>query len=232
VVQQSHNPDHDIFQDYDYDSQYVGLGSHGQLVLPGLRYYGEAIWECGLSSPSGFPAGHEEIDAFALDAGLDYYFNVHTKPRVGVEYALGSGDSERISPTNTIGGNPPGTEDDNFLYFGFINTGDSLAARLSNLQFLRLGGSFRPFEGNPCLDHLELGTNLFRYWKDEARAGISDFRADRASGDIGTELDLFLYWQVLSDLALGIRFGTFFPGDAYSHDSPRDFFVTTVTYSF
>jgi hypothetical protein len=232
VVQRSHNPDSDIFQDYDYDSQYLGLGSHGQLVVPGLRYYGEVVWEWGLSSPTGVPAGHDEIEAFAADAGLDYYFDCHTKPRIGVEYAVGSGDSDRVSPTNTIGGNLPGTNDNNFLYFGFINTGDALAARLSNLEFLRVGGSLRPFEGNPCLDHLELGANVFHYWKDEAQGGISDFRADRADEDIGTELDIFLHWQILSDLALGMRFGTFFPGDAYTRGSDRAFFVTNVTYSF
>jgi hypothetical protein len=232
VAQRSHNPDEDVFQNYEYDSDYVGVGSHGQLVLPGLRYYSEFVWEWGESSPSGVPSGLDPIDAYALDAGLDYYFDCHTKPRVGVEYALGSGDNDRLSPTNTIGGNRPGTNDENFLYFGFINTGDALAVRLSNLQFLRVGGSLRPFEGSPCLDHLELGANLFHYWKDAAGGGISDFRADRANEDVGTELDIFLHWQVLSDLAFGVRFGTFFPGDAYTHETERNFLATSVTYSF
>jgi hypothetical protein len=137
-----------------------------------------------------------------------------------------------MSPTNTLNGNLPGTDDDNFLYFGFINTGYAIAARLSNLQFLRLGGSFRPFEGNPVLDHLELGANCFFYWKDETRGGISDWRADLANQEIGRELDLFLHWQILSDLAFSVRFGTFCPGDAYSHETERSFLATSVTYSF
>jgi len=232
MLQRSHNRDRDWLQDYDYNSNYFGFGSHGQLVLPGLRYYGEFVWESGTGSPSGVPAGHEQIDAFAFDLGLDYYFDVRTKPRVGFEFALGTGDNDRMSPTNTIGGNLPGTDDENFLYFGYINTGYALAARLSNLAFLRLGGSFRPFEGHECLDKLEVGSNFFWYWKDQAQAGISDFRADLPDEDIGTELDIFIHWQVLSDLAVGLRFGTFYPGDAYSHDSNRSFLTTAVTYSF
>lgn len=234
MLQRSHNRDHNPFQDYDYDSNYVGLGSRGQFFLPGLRYYAEFIWECGKSSPTWVPSGHEPIDAFAFDVGLDYYFDVHTHPRFGVEYAFGSGDPDRISPTNTLGGNLPGTDDENFLYFGYINTGYALAARLSNLRFLRLGGSFRPFEGNQCLglDRLELGANFFWYWKDEATGGISDFRADQPHEDVGNELDIFLHWWVLSDLALSIRFGTFYPDDAYSHQGNRSFFTTSVTYVF
>ena len=232
MIQRSHNRDRDRFQDYDYDSNYVGLGSRGQLFLPGLRYYTEFVWECGKSSPSGVPVGHEQIDAFAFDVGLDYYFDVRTRPRFGVEYAFGSGDNDRMSPTNTIGGNLPGTDDENFLYFGYINTGYALAARLSNLRFLRLGGSFRPFEGTEGLDRLELGTNFFWYWKDQASGGISDFRADRSSEEVGTELDIYLHWWVLSDLALSMRFGTFYPGDAYTHDGNRSFLTTSVTYTF
>jgi hypothetical protein len=232
LLQRSHHRDKDFFQDYDYNSNYVGFGSHGQFVLPGLRYYTEFIWECGSSSPTGVFAGHEQIDAFAFDSGLDYYFDCKTHPRVGVEYAFGSGDQDRQSPTNTIGGNLPGTDDGNFIYFGYINTGYALSARLSNLQFLRLGGSLRPFEGHPYLDRLEIGSNFFWFWKDEANGGISDFRADRNSEDVGNELDIFLHWQILSDLALSIRFGTFYPGNAYSHDSNRTFFWTAATYSF
>ena len=232
VLQNSHNRDNVFFQDFKYDSQYAGVGSHGQLVLPGLRYYGEAIWEWGRSSPTWVPSGLEEIEAFAADAGLDYYFDCRTKPRVGVEYAFGSGDKDRMSPTNTVGGNLAGTDDTNFLYFGFINTGYAIAARLSNLQFVRLGGSFRPCEGNPVLDHLELGANLFWYWKDQRTGGISDFRANLADEEVGKELDIFLHWQVLSDLAFSVRFGTFYPGDAYSQDTDRSFLATSVTYSF
>ena len=52
------------------------------------------------------------------------------------------------------------------------------------------------------------------------------------SNDIGTELDIFVHWQILSDLALSIRFGTFYPGNAYMHDGNRSFLATSVTYTF
>lgn len=231
VLQRSHHVDEDPWQDYDYDSDYFGFGSHGQLVLPGLRYYTEFVWEWGISSPDGVPCGHEQIDGFAFDVGLDYYFDVRTHPRLGFEFALGTGDNDRLSPTNTVSGNQPGTDDENFIPFGYINTGYALAPRLSNLAFLRLGGSLRPFEGHKCLERLEVGSNFFWFWKDQAQAGISDFRADLPDDDIGTELDIFLHWQLLSDLALRMRFGTFYPGDAYSHDGDRSFFTTSITYS-
>jgi len=234
LLQRSHHRDKSPFQDYRYDSNYFGIGSHGQLFLPNLRYYAEAIWETGNSSATFVPTQSEDIDAFAVNAGLDYYFNCPGRPRLGVQYALGSGDKDRRSPTNTLFGNLPGTDDDGFLGFGYIDTGYALAAQLANLQFVRIGGAVRPFEDVESfgLNRLEVGSNFFWLWKDERTGGISDVRANLADSDIGNELDVFLHWYLMSDLIVSVRFGTFYPGDAYSKDPNRSFLTTAVTFLF
>jgi len=41
-----------------------------------------------------------------------------------------------------------------------------------------------------------------------------------------------LEWRILSDLAWTIRYGRFFPGQAYADRDPRDFLYTALNFSF
>jgi len=221
----------DPAQEYWYDSRYVGLGSTGELSRH-CRYYAELSLERGESYAQGATTQREDVKAHALDLGLDYFFPVHTSPRVGMEWAYGSGDNDRGSVTNTVPGNQPNTIDTNYLYFGFIESGYSLAPRLSNLQFIRVGGTFRPLEGSEHFDRLQVGCNFFEYRKDEAGAPISDFRADVAHEEVGSELDFLVYWRIFHDLAFSTRYGVFYPGKAYTDRSSREFLIASLTYSF
>ena len=45
---------------------------------------------------------------------------------------------------------------------------------------------------------------------------VSDPTADEQSGYLGWEVDVFTNWRVTSDLAVTVRYGAFFPGDAFS----------------
>jgi len=220
----------DPWQDYDYDSRHIGFGSTGEVVT-NLRYYCEGIYEAGRSYAS-WSTEREHINAYAFDVGMDYYWDIQTHPRFSVEWAYGSGDPYRWSATNTIGGNMPGTSDRGFLHFGYLNTGYVLAAKLANLQLVRLGGSIRPLEGFEPFDKMELGSNFFFYWKDEKAAGISDMAAFMPDHDIGNELDVYTQWQVASDVALAVKYGVFFPGDAYFDNDERHLFLTSLTISF
>jgi len=220
----------DPWQDYDYDSEHIGIGSTGEVVT-NLRYFCEAIYESGRNFAS-WSTHREHINAYAFDVGMDYFWDVVTHPRLSVEWAYGSGDPYRWSPTNTVGGNLEGTTDRGFLHFGYLNTGYVLAAKLANLQMLRLGGSIRPLEGNELFDKMEIGSNFFFYWKDEKQAGISDSMAFMPEHNIGHELDIYTQWRVASDVALGLKYGVLFPGDAYYDEDDRHLFLTTLTISF
>lgn len=217
-------------QRYGYDSFYAGLGSQGELWR-NLRYSTEWVFETG-ESHRYLHCGTADIRAWAWDATLEYLSQRPMKPRFLAEYMFASGDSDRLgSPTGTIGGNRWG-DDTSFSGFGYRDTGLSLAPRLSNVHIWRAGASFLPFEEHDWLDRLELGTDWFLFWKNRSDGAISDPTADERSGYLGWEMDYFANWRITSDLSLTVRYGTFFPGEAFSDETTRTFFLTGLTWSF
>ena len=65
----------------------------------------------------------------------------------------------------------------------------------------------------------------------DADAPIDEPTFDRSY--LGFEPDIFLNWQIASDVTLALRYGIFFPGSAIvADDDPRHFFGAGVTYAF
>lgn len=222
----------DYLQNYRYDSRYIGWGSTGEIVK-NLGYTTEWVIERGHSF------GHErflhtdEIKAWAFDHRLEYFFQHETKPRLSAEYMFASGDADRLdSPTNADGGNRDDYVDHSFVGFGFRDTGLALAPRLSNVHIWRVGGSFRPLPKVKAAENLELGTDWFLFWKHHRAAAISDPLADQRSGYLGWEMDYFANYRISSDLSWTVRFGAFFPGDAFSDQTTRTFLLTGLSWSF
>jgi hypothetical protein len=228
------SPD-DPFQEYDYDSEYVGIGADGEFLIgppesavgiPNLRYFTEFIIQRGESFGRFATRDPDSIRAWAVDSGLTYYAPVPWKPRLLVEYARATGDPDRRIPQNTIGGNRPGSVDRGFLGFGFVNTGVSFAPLFANLEFVRLGAAVRPFDrpcSADCFRDLEFGTSGFFYWRPEPKAGVSDIRAD-IPGEryLGAEWDVFVNWRLSSDLYLLLNYGLFLPSEeSFSVDQNR-----------
>lgn len=218
-------------QNYDYDTWYVGTGAHGQL-LDNLRYSTEWVWEGGDSYGDRHFLTQDDVEAWAWDVLLEYLWQRPMKPRVLGEYMFASGDgNRRFSPSNASGGNQRG-DDTGFNGFGYRDTGLSFAPRLSNVHIWRLGGSFKPLEKIERLRNLELGTDWFLYSKHHRDGAVSDYTADERSGYLGWEMDYFVNWRITSDVAWTTRFGTFFPGKAFSDQTTRTFLLTGITYSF
>ncbi len=228
-------------QDYEYDSRYYGIGSRGQLTNK-LYYSIEGIMEDGRSNPEAGsatdgtglegPPDAEHIDAWALDASLHYSVNVITHPNLSVEYAFGTGDSDRSAKVvSTTPGNKEGTTDRNFLYFGYIDTGLSLAPRLANLQMFKFGLSMTPSEIIKK-KNVSLNTNFFLFRKDKKEAEISDNRAVKSHRNIGKEIDISVVWNAFSDLNVSVDYGRFYPGGAYYYDEARDNVSITILYQF
>lgn len=226
------NPLPHFLQDYDYETWYLGLGSVGELVK-NLRYGTELVFEGGKSFGDGHWENADRVCAWGFDAGLEYLMvDKPLRPKLVFEYMFASGDGDRrLSPTDAAGGNTRGG-DDGFSGFGYRYTGLSLAPRLSNLHVWRAGAAFVPFESIESLQNMELGTDWFLYCKNKGGAAISDPTADEASNYVGWEMDYYLNWRVTSDLAWTARFGSFFPGKAYSDRTTRTFVLVGVTYSF
>ncbi len=227
----------DVNQDYEYDSKYYGIGSRGR-ITGNLFYTIEGIMQNGRSFPQaavarGFSPDNERIQAWAFDSTLIYELNKVTKPTFTAEYAFGSGDPDRIGRVQSAisGGNKEGTTDRGFLTFGYIDTGLSLAARISNLRMVKLGFSFTPLEiiNN---DSVNVEVNGFLFRKDAKKGAISDSRADRPQRNIGKEFDVNIAWKILSDLSASVNYGRFYPGNAYSDKDARDFVMVTLMFNF
>ncbi len=221
-----------LFQDFSYDSFYLGFGARGE-ILHNLNYWAEGVFESGHDFGDGAFLRKDYIEAFAWDLGIEKLFDVPTRPRIAAEYMYASGDDGRLfSPTNALGGNRGDRRDTSFVGFGFRDTGIALAPTMSNLHVWRVGGSLAPLERWEFFRDLEIGTNWYLYHKNHTRAAISDPLADQFNGYVGWEMDYFINWRLASDLAWTMRWGTFFPGSAFSDQDMRHFLFTGVTWSF
>lgn len=235
IWQQDHTDERpqDLFQEYDYDTQYWGFGSRGEL-LPDLNYWAEAAFETGRSYGDGdYFLQRDTVHAYGWNVGIEYLFRGPMRPRVAAEYMFASGDSGRLfSPTNAAGGNRGDNRDTSFVAFGYRDTGIAAAPALSNMHIWRAGGSITPFDSVELLREIEVGTDWFLYAKHHSRGAISDETSDRFEGYVGWEMDYFVNWRITSDLSWTVRWGAFFPGLAYSDRGTRHFVFSGLTWSF
>jgi len=234
IVVQRDNSDEqpeDPLHDYTYDSEYFGLGAQGKIAR-NIHYWSEIIRETGKSRI--YTTGeNKNVDAWAGDFGITYDLEFYSHPNFSLEYAFGSGDADRISVTDTQGGNTS-RHDRNFLYFGYLPTGFALSPRLSNIRFYKASVLLKPLEKYRLFRNLSLGIDYYRYYKDKRSGGIYDTDATLNDKDIGSEIDLTLSWQIFSDLSWSLEYGQFNPGDAYpdsTHD-PEEYFSISMTYTF
>jgi hypothetical protein len=251
LVQRDYNDDDPLVQgpvitNFEYDSYYLGIGSAGSI---GDRWlYGvEAVYEGGRGLSNSFQGGglfiepieqtKEDISAWAADVRVDYLLADVRRSRFTGEFIIASGDDDRVlSTSDTFGGNTPGTDDTAFNGFGLLNTGLAFAPQVSNLTSFRVGASTFPFgDGGGVMSRIQVGTDLFLFYRTDDEAVIDEPLAPDSDGKayLGWEPDVFLNWQITSDLTLSVRYGIFFPSDdVFESDEPRQFVYTGVTYAF
>jgi len=226
---------------FAYNSHYIGIGSNGPLT-DRLSYGVEGVYEGGntlSNSYSTSAAGEtspisqtrDPIEAYAVDGRLDYAIPDEHATRLSLEAILASGDHDRDSTTNTLGGNKPGSKDRAFNAFGLLNVGVAFAPPLSNLIALRLGASTFPAASSELLGHLQIGTDLFLFGKANSDAPIDEPSNDNTY--LGFEPDLYFNWGITSDVTLATRYGIFVPGDGIAGDHQvRQFLYSGLTFSF
>src|SRR5450432_164243 len=188
---------------FEYNSYYLGVGSTGSFS-DRLHYGLEFAYETGESLSRSFTVAQnivpltqrrDNIRAYALDGRLDYLIPDTHQSRISLETILASGDPDRGSTNSTPDGNRAGTDDNAFNSFGLINTGLSFGPAVSNIIAVRLGGSTFPLGGgSDFVRRLQIGTDLFAYWKMQRNAPIDEPTVDESY--LGWEPDLYLNWQL------------------------------------
>ena len=221
-------------QNFHYDSYYLGTGATYEPWEP-LEIWSEAISEFGhgFTDASRTDLNRTTIRAWAALAGAKVRWEQPTHPVVEVSAAYGSGDKDRTSVTNTVGGDLD-KHDHNFLYFGNYQAGYSFQPRLSNITILSLGGSFKPFEEDHYLNKLALGSKYYFYWKARREGGTSDIVSVENDATLGQEMDFFLHWKIQKNTTFSTRYGIFFPGEAFPEQfrDHTEYFFSSLTLDF
>jgi hypothetical protein len=222
---------------FDYNSYYIGAGSTGS-VGDRLTYALEVVYEGGRTLSNSFDPStlapitqsRDDISAGALDWRMDYLLADPHRSRVSFETILATGDPDRINTSNTFGGNEAGGQDTAFNAMGLLNTGLAFAPAVSNLASFRVGASTYPFAtGN--LKRLQMGADALVFLKFRADAPIDESTEDKHF--LGWEPDVYVNWQITSDITFALRYGVFFPGAAIiSDEHPRNFIFAGITFAF
>ncbi|HAI13716.1 MAG TPA: hypothetical protein DCM28_18565 [Phycisphaerales bacterium] len=223
---------------FDYESWYIGVGSQGSLSDQ-LLYNVEFVYQggSGLSSAFDLPTSttnnqtNEDISAWALAMNMAYQFKSDNFTRMDGEIILASGDSDRFTGSSAYGGNKTGTTDTAFNGFGSMDTGLAFAPDVTNLMMLRVGASTFPLINTETFKRLQVGTNVYLYGKLNKNGPINEVTDDHTF--LGVETDFYANWRITNDLAMALRYGVFFGGDALTNNShPRNLFFTSFTLAF
>ena len=166
-----------------------------------------------------------------FDGRLDYFLPDVRQTRLSTEVILATGDTDRGHTSNTFNGNSPDTTDNSFNGFGLLNTGLAFAPDVSNILIVRGGVTTFPFADVHALERLQLGADVFFYSKFYGGAPIDETTGEERY--LGWEPDVYLNWQITSDITLALRYGIFFPSeDNFANDDARQFFYGGVTFAF
>ncbi len=241
-----YSPDFEDDKLYKYTTFYGGLGFKGS-IISGLGYHVEGIYQGGTSpiSDSVNPEGETAtIQAFAVFTELKYLIDHPSKVQVSVKYAAGSGDKDRenayLSNGNTYG------KDTLFKSFGLFYRGFSARPEIGNIQLAGLTISGNPFYSldGESFKHFLFGIQSYSYFKDDGvitgSFGISntfdvqDQSVDRYGSDkyLGSTLDMFIRWQISSDLYFAQEFGVFFHQFDYNGDDKSILSLSSITLMF
>lgn len=223
------------FQDpatFHYDAYYLGLAAEGGLG-PDTQYAAEVVRQRGSGGTQNGGQAQERVEAHAALLSVTHRLPGTSLPTLLFDYAIGSGDPQRLSVTDTgLAGARAGLGDHNFLYFGRYEGGLALQPRLSNLEVVRIGFQLKPLVEliAPPTDLL-FGFKLSGYTKDTPTGAISDPLATLPARRVGFGADVYAAWKVFSDVDVLAEYGAFSPGDAYApgaNDATHKFAVTTT----
>ena len=101
---------------------------------------------------------------------------------------------------------------------------------VSNLVVFRVGAWTFPLPQSKRFRRLQVGSDLFAFGKFDPDAPIDEETSNHWY--LGAESDVYLNWQITSDVGLAVRYGIFFPGNAIESNDVRQFIYTGITFAF
>jgi hypothetical protein len=230
-----------IHTGFCYNSYYVGAGTTGNFG-DHLLYGAEFAYEGGHTLSNSFRVNgfsleqlqqtYDQIQAMAADFRIDYLLNDRRDTRFGAEVVLAGGDPDRQFTNTTFAGNTPHTHDNAFNAFGLINTGLAFAPEVSNLAAFRFGAATYPIPDADTFHRMQVGFDFFVYNKLQKDRAITE-KTINGKHYLGVEPDVYMTWQISSDVTLAVRYGIFFPSDALlANGFNRQFVYTGLTFAF
>ncbi len=229
-----------IHTKFNYNSYYIGAGATGNFG-DHLLYGAEVTYEGGHTLSNSYRINgfsleqvnqtEDQIEAYAADFRLDYLVNDRHNTRLGAEVILATGDRDRTITNATFGGNVSGSRDHAFNAFGLVNTGLAFAPEASNLASFRVGASTYPLVDMDLFHRMQVGFDFFLYNKLQRNRAFDERTTNQHY--LGVEPDVYLNWQITSDVTLAVRYGVYFPSNAIiSSGATRQFVYTGVTFAF
>jgi len=155
-----------------------------------------------------------DLEAWAVDAGLIWYFDGPLRPALFAGYARGSGGgNDRIDRRFR----QTGLQDDEDRITGLGNVryyGESLDPELSNLEVGMVGMGFRP---SPATSFELIAHHYRQVVADDSDVPGSPVSAelDGEHRDIGDEIDIVFSGALTPRLGVEAKIGWFMPGSGY-----------------
>lgn len=192
---------------------YFGIQSEGR-ITPNFGHWLDLSLQRG-------EAGNRDLKAWAVDAGLIYFFDAPIRPAVFAGYARGSGGGD---PNTDREFRQTGLQDNEDRITGLNNVkyyGELLDPDLSNIEIFTLGGGLRP----TATSSVELLWHKYRQVKlddDDIRGSRIDVELEGENHDIGEEIDLIGAIRLADSVGLEGKLGWFLPGKGFDDDERDD----------
>lgn len=214
---------------YGYDSQYFGMGASGPLS-DRASYKTEGVFETGSALSATNTAGaqtSERIQAWAIEYEVSAALFDSHRSAVSLGITIASGDSDRMSGSNTVGGNQFNTTDHGYNALSGSRTGLVFAPTLTNLAIARCSATTFVFQKSDSSLHLTLDCLAFA----QLKAGGIDEPTNSGSY-LGVEGDVGIRWEVHEDLSIMATYGLFLPSHSFERDGPRHGALLSFVLSF
>lgn len=199
------------------DLWFLGLRTEGDLT-ENIEYWLELAHVRGQN-------GATQVRGFGVDLGGMYKFALPFEPSMIFVYAFGTGDSNPADNTNH-NFRQTGLHDNKSEFNGvtdFKYYGELFAPELSNLSIFTAGVGFKPSYKSSVdlLYHYYLQHKASEDLRDVGLGATPDGHSKR----LGSEIDLILGYEEISNVDLALAFGYFIPGKAFPAKSDHSLFI-------